>query len=45
MAEHDLEVMMAPNGQMAAFRDFVDLERAFAKYLAANLSADEQMLV
>ena len=45
MAEHDLEAMMAPNGQMAAFREFVGLERALATYLAAHLRADEQMLV
>lgn len=44
MAEHDLEVMMAPNGQMATFREFVDLERELAAYLAAHLRADEQML-
>ncbi len=44
MAEHDLEVMMAPNGQMAAFRQFVDLERELAAYLVAQLRDDEQML-
>jgi hypothetical protein len=31
-------------GQMAAFREFVDLERELAAYLAAHLRADEQML-
>ena len=45
MAEHDVEVMMAPNGQMAAFRAFVDLERDVVAYLTAHLSADEEMLV
>ena len=44
MAEHDMEVMMAPNGQMAAFRAFVDLERELVAYLTAHLKADEQML-
>jgi hypothetical protein len=44
-AEHDLKVMMAPAGQMAAFRDFVDLERELVAWLTAHLSADEQMLV
>ena len=45
MAEHDLEVMMAPDGQMAAFREFVDLERELVASLTAHLTADEQMLV
>ena len=45
MAEHDLEVMMAPSGQMAAFREFVDLERELVAWLTAHLRADEQMLV
>jgi hypothetical protein len=45
MAGHDLEVMMAPNGQMAAFREFVDIERELAASLAAHLRADEEMLV
>ena len=44
MAEHDLEALMAPDGQMVAFREFVGVEREFAASLAAHLSADEQML-
>jgi hypothetical protein len=44
MAAHDMEAMMDPNGQMAAFREFVELERQLAAFLAAHLSADEQML-
>jgi len=44
MAAHDLEAMMAPDGQMAAFRQFVDLERELATSLAAHLTDDEQML-
>ena len=44
MADHDVEVMMAPDGQMAAFREFVDLERELAASLAAQLKDDEQML-
>ena len=43
-AEHDLDVMMAPNGQMAAFREFVDLERELVAFMAAHLEADEEML-
>ena len=45
MADHDVEVMMAPHGQMAAFREFVDLERELAASLAAHLKDDEQMLL
>ena len=45
MAEHDMEVMMAADGQMAAFREFVDLERNFSVSLTAHLKAHEQMLV
>jgi hypothetical protein len=44
MAEHDVDVMMAPNGQMAAFREFVDLERELVAFLAVHLEADEEML-
>jgi hypothetical protein len=44
MAEHDANVMMAPNGQMAAFRAFVELERELVAFLAAHLKADEEML-
>jgi hypothetical protein len=44
MAHHDLGVMTAPDGQMAAFREFVDLERELVAYLSAQLTADERML-
>ena len=44
MAEHDMDVMMDPKGQMAAFRDFVDQERALVDFLSARLRADEDML-
>jgi hypothetical protein len=44
MAEHDVDVMMAPNGQMAAFREFVELERELVAFLAVHLKADEEML-
>ena len=45
MADHDVQVMMAPDGQMAAFREFVDLERELAASLTAQLQDDEQMLL
>jgi hypothetical protein len=44
MAHHDLGAMMAPDGQMAAFREFVDLERELVAYLTDQLTADERML-
>jgi hypothetical protein len=44
MAEHDLAVLMDPEGQMAAFRDFVNLERELVAYLGEHLKSDEQML-
>jgi hypothetical protein len=43
-AKHDLEIMMAPNGQMAAFQIFVGVERELVAYLAAQLESDAQML-
>lgn len=44
MAEHNMEVMMDPNGQGAAFREFVELERALAGFLTESVKEDEQML-
>ncbi len=44
MAEHNMDVMMDPNGQMAAFRAFVDHERELVTYLTEHLRTDEQML-
>jgi hypothetical protein len=44
VANHDLNVMMAPDGQMAAFREFVDLERELVARLTAHLGEDERML-
>ena len=44
MAEHDVEVMTAPDGQMTAFREFVEVERTVVAYLTAQLRADEGTL-
>src|SRR5688572_5625055 len=44
MAAHNMDVMMDPNGQMAAFREFVDIERELAEYLKASVEENEKML-
>jgi hypothetical protein len=44
MAAHDLGAVMAPDGQIAAFREFVDVERELVEYLTAQLTEDERML-
>jgi hypothetical protein len=44
MGPHDMTVMMDPKGQMAAFAEYVEIERELAGYFAAKLKEDEQML-
>ena len=44
MAEHDMAVMMDPNGQMAAFAEYIDIERELAAFLKASVEDDEKML-
>lgn len=44
MGRHDMAVMIDPNGQMDAFRQFVALEREILELLQAKLKIDEAML-
>ena len=44
MAAHDMAVMLDPNGQMAAFTDFVSLERELVTFLQAKLQDDAALL-
>ena len=44
MAAHNMEVMMDPNGQMAAFKTFVDIERELAAFLQTSVEENEKML-
>jgi hypothetical protein len=44
MAEHNMEVMMDPNGQMEAFAEFVAIERDFLAFLQSKLRDDESLL-
>ena len=44
MGRHDLAIMMDPNGQMAAFRRFVEIERELISLLQTRLQQDEAKL-
>lgn len=44
MAAHNMDVMMDPEGQMAAFTAFVDLERGLVTFLQDHLRDDEALL-
>jgi hypothetical protein len=46
MGRHDMKVMAdpGPEGQMAAFRRFVGVERALLELLRAKLEEEERML-
>lgn len=44
MGPHDMAIMTDPNGQMAAFRRFVGLERELLEFFQAKLTQDERFL-
>jgi hypothetical protein len=44
MGRHDMTVMTDPNGQMAAFQQFVAVERGLLALLQTKLEAEEQLL-
>jgi hypothetical protein len=44
MGQHDMAVMMDPNGQRAAFAQFVELERGLVDFLSARLAEDVKYL-
>ncbi|HEV8638124.1 MAG TPA: hypothetical protein VG370_28250 [Chloroflexota bacterium] len=44
MARHDQAVMADPNGQMAAFRRFVAIERELVGLLETKLEGEERLL-
>jgi hypothetical protein len=41
---HHMDELMAPDGQMAAFREYVEIERDVIKLLTAHLEADQDLL-
>jgi hypothetical protein len=44
MGRHDMRVMSDPEGQMEAFRRFVDVERELLALLQSKLGAEDELL-